>query len=248
MARNELLTCQTTIFSILSKQNHVTHLLDYSSFFYLIQRNGNDNHRLKESKNKRMKRSNLALVVAIPPCFGLAVASTAEFVRSSCQTTNYPDLCEKYLSAYAPKVRRSPRQLARAALTVTADRTAAASKFVERFSTPRGRPSPSARGARGGGAVRDCLETLADSVDRLRRSVREMERMGRYGSQSFRWHLGNVQTWVSAALTDENTCLDSLAQDRSAAAVRPMIRSQVVHVSHLTSNALALINRLDPNH
>ncbi|ONK71647.1 uncharacterized protein A4U43_C04F10880 [Asparagus officinalis] len=54
----------------------------------------------------------------------------------------------------------------------------------------------------------------------------------------------NAQTWVSAALTDESTCLDSLAQDSSSAHVRGRIRERILKVAQVTSNALALLNRL----
>ncbi|KAK8957618.1 hypothetical protein KSP39_PZI000831 [Platanthera zijinensis] len=146
------------------------------------------------------------------------------------------------LSGHSPAVRQSPSQLARAALTAATERAITVSSFVRRMSAGGKRPSI----ARDGGAVRDCVETMGDTVDRLRSSVKEMELLGRYGSRSFKWHLSNVQTWVSAALTDENTCLESLSEDKSAAGVRTEIRRQIAGVSKLTSNALALVNKLDP--
>ncbi|XP_008784634.1 21 kDa protein [Phoenix dactylifera] len=179
-------------------------------------------------------------------CFSAETLASAhssapvDFIRASCGATLYPALCVECLKSYASVVRRSPRQLARTALAVTADRAQSASTFVSRL-TPG---SKSAR-SREAGAVQDCLETMSDSVDGLRRSVREMRRMGRAGSDRFMWHLDNVQTWVSAALTDQSTCLDSLAQNASGR-LRAAIRKKVVVVSHLTSNALALVNRLDP--
>ncbi|RRT41537.1 hypothetical protein B296_00051584, partial [Ensete ventricosum] len=131
-----------------------------------------------------------------------------DFIRSSCRATQYPHLCERCLSTYAPPVRRSPRGVAAAALAVSADKARSASAFVRRVSVGV-RPVRS----RESGAVQDCMETMRDSVDRLRRSVQEMKRMGRARSPRFAWHLSNVQTWVSAALTDEGTCLDSVSQN-----------------------------------
>ncbi|KAJ6791267.1 ripening-related protein precursor [Iris pallida] len=173
-----------------------------------------------------------------------AAPPAGDFIRASCRSTRYPSLCEECLAAYAEAVRHSPRSLAHAALSVSADRARAASSFVGRLSAPPGGRSAHS-GRRGGGAVRDCLDTLADSVDRLRRSDREMRRMGRRGTRSFEWHLSNVQTWVSAALTDESTCLDSLSEDSSGAGgTRAEIRKRIVDVARVTSNALALVNRL----
>ncbi|KAK8944620.1 hypothetical protein KSP39_PZI007689 [Platanthera zijinensis] len=187
--------------------------------------------------NRRFALAATAAAVITLLCFTAGEAVPFQFIRSSCKVTQYPNLCEKSLYDFKPALqRRSPRQLAHAALTVTAQRAVRVSNFVHQVSA--------ARGSHYGGGVRDCVETLGESVDRLRLSVKEMERMGRYRSRSFRWHLSNVQTWVSAAITDQTTCIDSLAEDKSAAG--PQIRSQIVYVNHLASNALALINRLNP--
>ncbi|XP_039135131.1 pectinesterase inhibitor 9-like [Dioscorea cayenensis subsp. rotundata] len=159
-----------------------------------------------------------------------------EFIRKSCSTTRYPDLCMQCLSTFATTVHHSHRQLANAALSVSSDRAHAVSSFISSTNLP----------SHQSGAIKDCIETLADSVDRLRSSMKEMSHMGRAGSQAFSWHLSNVQTWVSAALTDENTCLDELPRRAAAdeAGFRAAVRKKVVEVAQVTSNALALVNRI----
>ncbi|EAZ38252.1 hypothetical protein OsJ_22629 [Oryza sativa Japonica Group] len=88
--------------------------------------------------------------------------------------------------------------------------------------------------------------TWADSVGHLRDAAQELGgNMGRAGSPGFKWHLSNVQTWCSAALTDENTCLDGLSRGVDAA-TRSAIRGKIVEVAQVTSNALALVNRVAP--
>lgn len=89
-------------------------------------------------------------------------------------------------------------------------------------------------------AVRDCIDNMGDSVDQLSQSLREL---GKTNGQDFLWHMSNVQTWVSAALTDDNTCLDGFSGSSMNGKLKSAIRSRVVHVSQVTSNALALVNR-----
>src|SRR5262249_42997278 len=89
-----------------------------------------------------------------------------EFIRASSRPTRYRALCESSLSGYASAVRRSPRQLAHAALAVTLARARSASAFVGRLG--------GGGGSREAGAVQDCIENVGDSVDRLRRSAAEM--------------------------------------------------------------------------
>ncbi|WOK92893.1 21 kDa protein-like [Canna indica] len=180
------------------------------------------------------------LVVALCVSAGevTSTGSPTDFVRSSCGATRYPDLCFRCLASYAPAVRHSERQLARAALSVSVDRARSASTYVARVMA--GAKSGNAKDA---GAVKDCLENIADSVDQLRKSAEELDRLGRVGSADFTWHMSNVRTWCSSALTDENTCLDSLSEHCSSA-VRSTVRPKVVEVAQITSNALALVNRV----
>nr|GEU91433.1 retrovirus-related Pol polyprotein from transposon TNT 1-94 [Tanacetum cinerariifolium] len=51
--------------------------------------------------------------------------------------------------------------------------------------------------------------------------------------------MSDVQTWVSSAMTDEDTCSEGFANDKKMEGV---VRGKLVNVVHLTSNALALIN------
>ncbi|KAG2614173.1 21 kDa protein-like [Panicum virgatum] len=174
-------------------------------------------------------------------------AAASDFIRKSCRDTQYPSLCVQSLASYGGSPPpRSPRELARAALMVSADRARAASAYVGRLCG--GAAKKGGRKGTAAGAVRDCLENLADSVGHLRDAAQEMggAGMGRAGSAAFKWHLSNVQTWCSAALTDENTCLDGLAGRGVDAGTRAAIRGRVVEVAQVTSNALALVNKVGP--
>lgn len=66
--------------------------------------------------------------------------------------------------------------------------------------------------------------------------------------QDFVWHMSNVQTWVSPALTDENTCLDGFGGRLMDDRVKAAIRRRIPHVAQITSNALALVNHFASRH
>lgn len=179
------------------------------------------------------------LVVAADSAAAVSPGEAVDFVRRSCRSTEYPRVCESTLVPCAAGVGRSPRRLARAALVVGADRARNCSAYIH-----------GADSGSGSGAMKDCAELARDAAERLRQSAAEMERMGRAGTPRFAWSLSNVQTWASAALTDTSTCLDSLAQHQARGgkdsddAVR--VKRRVVAVAQATSNALALVNRLQP--
>lgn len=89
---------------------------------------------------------------------------------------------------------------------------------------------------------------IDDSARRLRQSVGELTRMGPAGSPQNAMCMSNVQTWISAALTDQNMCLSSISQagadgGQDAAA----IMKKVEEARQVTSNALSLVNLIGAN-
>lgn len=57
-----------------------------------------------------------------------------------------------------------------------------------------------------------------------------------------------METWVSAALTDETTCMDGFAGKGMDGKIKESVRAQVVAVARVTSNALALVNNFAAKH
>ncbi len=85
----------------------------------------------------------------------------------------------------------------------------------------------------------DCVEELSDSVDELQRSIVEMGSI--IGGSNFEVQMNDILTWVSAALTDDDTCMDGFAGNAMNGNVKTIVRRHILKVAHLTSNALALI-------
>ncbi|PKI65767.1 hypothetical protein CRG98_013839 [Punica granatum] len=167
-----------------------------------------------------------------------SAAVAANFIKAQCGATEYPALCVESLSAYANTIGQSPQELAQAALSVSIGRAKAAKGYVTRSAKLSGLKK------REVAAIKDCLEEIGDSVDRLSRSAEEMKKVkGSKGQEEFVWHVSNVETWVSAALTDDNTCMDGFSGKALNGNLKASIRSRIVNVAQVTSNALALVTR-----
>lgn len=80
-------------------------------------------------------------------------------------------------------------------------------------------------------------------MDRLGRAVQELKQVGGSKGEEFVWHMSNVQTWVSAALTDDSTCMDEFSEKGMSGKLKESIRGKVLNVGQVTSNALALVNQ-----
>ncbi|KAI3420740.1 PMEI domain-containing protein [Psidium guajava] len=190
-----------------------------------------------------MARLALFLISSLSVYFHFTTAATnnptaaATFVESSCSAVQYPALCVQSLAAYASAIKQSPQQLAQTALAVSLARAQSARDFVARSTKFRGLK------AREYEAIKDCLEEMGDTVDRLVKSAKELKSASGSKGQDFVWHVSNVQTWVSAALTDANTCFDGYASAALNGRLKTSIRSRALNVARVTSNALALVNQ-----
>ncbi|XAR66153.1 Pectinesterase [Bertholletia excelsa] len=179
----------------------------------------------------------LPLVLSALSLAGAAAPATTSFITASCRETEYPPVCMESLSAYASAVKQSPKELAQAALTVSLARAESTRAFVKKLTKFKGLKPREYQ------ALKDCADEIDDTVDRIGRSVTEMKAMGSGKSKEFLWHISNVETWVSAALTDENTCSDGFAGKAMDGRIKASVKAKVTNVAQVTSNALALINK-----
>ncbi|XP_041007856.1 21 kDa protein-like [Juglans microcarpa x Juglans regia] len=194
---------------------------------------------MEGSSSKYLITFLLILVAISSACINSGMAAKAnrlstEFIRTSCRSTIYPSLCFSSLSVHANSIQTSPQLLASTALNVTLSSAQSTSRLMVRLSKTRGM-SP-----RVVSAITDCVEELSDSVDELRNSIAEMSSLK---SSNFNLMINDIQTWVSAALTDESTCTDGFHGKSMNGNVKTTVREKIVKVAQLTSNALALINQ-----
>uniref|UniRef100_A0A7N1A418 Pectinesterase inhibitor domain-containing protein n=1 Tax=Kalanchoe fedtschenkoi TaxID=63787 RepID=A0A7N1A418_KALFE len=168
------------------------------------------------------------------PCLAAPRGGTdTEFIRTSCAATSYPTLCYTSLSAHANVIQKNPKLLAHTALAVALSTAKTMSSSMLRLSNTPGLKH------REVGAMKDCVEEMADSVEQIQKSLREMDS---FRGAGFRMMISDVQTWVSAALTYEDTCTEGFSSKVMNGRVKTMVRGNILKIVQLTSNALALIN------
>ncbi|GMN40934.1 hypothetical protein TIFTF001_010150 [Ficus carica] len=167
----------------------------------------------------------------------LQAKTNTEFIRTSCVGTTYPKLCFSSLSTHASTIKTSPQLLASTALSVTLSSAKTTSSVMVKLSSSHGLKPREVE------AMKDCIDELSDSVDELKQSMGEMSQLGKGNSADFKLMINDIQTWVSAALTDENTCTDGFEDKSMNGNLKTVVRGRIVNVAQLTSNALALINR-----
>ncbi|XP_048431301.1 pectinesterase inhibitor 3-like [Pyrus x bretschneideri] len=193
----------------------------------------------------RFRLSLLPLLVLLCSPYSAAAAATARkhtsqhnpastLVRSSCRHATYPKICLRTLSDYAGPA-KTPRDLAQASVSVSLARARRVSGFLAQLSanflgTKRQRS-----------AIGDCVDLMSSSVDELSETLGELQHLR---EETFRFQMSNAQTWLSAALTDDDTCLDGI-QEADVKAKAADVKRKIKNAARVTSNALYLINRLD---
>lgn len=166
---------------------------------------------------------------------------TMAFIKASCKNTLYQDLCIRYLSKFTNPTMEDPQQLAHIALSVSLSRALHTRAYLMKVTQELN----IMKNTRDYSSVQDCLSQINDSVDQLEQSMREIGLLKRLSSLAidnrFLWHISNVETWVSTALTDANTCVNSFSGHKISK-LKALIRVRAQNVVEVTSNALALFH------
>ncbi|KAL2335870.1 hypothetical protein Fmac_010316 [Flemingia macrophylla] len=187
------------------------------------------------------KLGSLVMVV-VSACMAVGIAgASSNFIKSSCSKTTYPAVCVSSLSVYASRIQQDPQSLVETALSLSLNRSQSTKAFVAKCNRLKGLKS------REYAALKDCAEEIGDSVDRLRRSLKELTLCKQQG-KDFAWHISNVETWVSSALTDDTTCGDGFSGKALSGKIKDSIRASMLNLAQVTSNALSLINQYAAKH
>ncbi|KAK7337449.1 hypothetical protein VNO77_18025 [Canavalia gladiata] len=176
----------------------------------------------------------LALFLSLLTNTGLMVfAKGNNNVREACSVTRYKNLCVHSLAPFANTAGRSPSKWARAGVSVTIGEVKKVQAYLAKLKM-QGRMK-----GRNRVALSDCVETFADALGELHMSLGVLRKLSR---STFSTQMGDLNTWISAALTDEDTCLDGF-QGKNEKQIK-LLQNKVHNVSYITSNALALVNKL----
>ncbi|KAL3849756.1 hypothetical protein ACJIZ3_011638 [Penstemon smallii] len=182
----------------------------------------------------------LSILLASTITFTYSLASQDKnrddsYAQDACSVTRYHNICIHSLAPFADKAKDNPIIWARVGVSVTIREAKKLSQYLTKLKGNRGNVTK----GRNIIALSDCLECFQDTLDNLHKSLGVLRNLsfGEFNSQ-----MEDVTTWVSAALTDEDTCLDGFGEKKGKR-IKTLV-NRVSNVSYMTSNALALVNKL----
>ncbi|VFQ88734.1 unnamed protein product [Cuscuta campestris] len=164
-------------------------------------------------------------------------ASLLNFVHSTCSIKDINHtLCYESLAPHAILIKGSPRRVAQVALSITKSEARSARDDI--LGKIRAKRASETLGKRENVALGDCHELMSDLCNSLKPTAKELAIANTGNQTKFLEHIGNVQTWLSAAITDPDTCLDGLDGE-----TKVEMEERVSKVTQLTTVALALVNK-----
>ncbi|XP_020675554.1 putative pectinesterase/pectinesterase inhibitor 24 [Dendrobium catenatum] len=157
-----------------------------------------------------------------------ADSSLRTSIKSLCSTTLYPDSC---YASLAPVVTNSssldPAVLFRFAVQAAKDAIFTSAKLFDDPNLKQGIKSLS------NAAISDCKQLLSLAAEHIEDCTTSATN---FTSESF---VDDLKTWLSAAITDQDTCLDGLGNDLGVNIAVAMKNS-----TEITSNSLSILNQI----
>ncbi|KAG6428807.1 hypothetical protein SASPL_106844 [Salvia splendens] len=165
---------------------------------------------------------------------GESPATTSAALKSLCSATEYPESCVTSLRSSNSS---DPQTIFRYSLSVAAEALAKASDFATEYVRKHESLGASARQA-----LQVCSAVLGDAADSLSETIDSAHTSD--GKQLLSVS-DNLRTWLSAAITDQDTCLDALDEaGANATAVRDDVRKLLANSTEFASNSLAIVTKV----
>ncbi|KAL7003117.1 pectinesterase [Sarracenia purpurea var. burkii] len=159
------------------------------------------------------------------------ITTSGKAIKNICEPTDYKEVCVQSLTTAAGNT-SDPKELIKVAFQVAMEQMQQAvqnSTLLQELQTdPRTKD-----------AVGDCQDLANSALNDLKRSI---GKMGEVDASSIDELLANLKTWLSGAITYQETCLDGFENTTGDAGEK--MKEYLKIGMQLTSNALAMVTEI----
>ncbi|KAK4774597.1 hypothetical protein SAY86_009532 [Trapa natans] len=161
-------------------------------------------------------------------------------IRSTCSSTLYPDLCFSSVASSTDPSRemKTAKDVIRTGLEHTV-----LSTQKNYFTFKKKLAARSLLRARQATALYDCLEMVAQTLHELNATLHDLIACPN-GSRSIARVIDDMKTYLSAAMTNQDSCLDGFSHSSAEKKLRETLKAGQTYVFQLCSNALAMIRNM----
>ncbi|KAF8011264.1 hypothetical protein BT93_J1772 [Corymbia citriodora subsp. variegata] len=157
-------------------------------------------------------------------------------LKAVCSVTQYPDSCFSSISAAETANATDPEQLFKLSLAVAMGELQKLPSYAARLAS-----KVNAGDARAKAALDVCSGVFEDAIDRLNDSISSLA-AGAGDKILSSSKINDMKTWLSATITDQETCLDSLQEINST--LIDDVRAAMENSTEFVSNSLAIVTRI----
>nr|GEU82990.1 probable pectinesterase/pectinesterase inhibitor 61 [Tanacetum cinerariifolium] len=162
---------------------------------------------------------------------GSSIHKPTKAISRVCSRTLYQNLCVNSLVEFPGSLIASEKELVHISVNVTLQRVGKAYDTSTDINNL-------AMDTRVRSAYSDCLELLDDSVDQLRSSLMSVAPSA-LSESSAAGSSDDIITWLSASLTNHDTCTEGLSEAEDGE-VKNLMKDKLKDLSELVSNSLAI--------
>ncbi|KAK2652493.1 hypothetical protein Ddye_012349 [Dipteronia dyeriana] len=203
------------------------------------------------NKNKKLFLALIATLLLVSAVVGIVVgvnsrknsdketsAASHVILKTACGNTKYPGLCYSSIAAVPEAAKKVTSQKDVIELSLNLTTTTVEHNFfkIEKLLKTRDLTK------REKTALHDCLETIDETLDELHKAVDDLHEYP--NKKTLIQHADDLKTLMSAAMTNQETCLDGFSHDDADKKVRKTLMSGQKHVEKMCSNVLAMIKNM----
>eukprot|EP00253_Pinus_taeda_P013168 PITA_13168 len=159
--------------------------------------------------------------------------STSNTVHRACSSTLYPEFCVSTVSSFPGLSKRpDPMEILKAVVNLSIN-------AVEKAKAKARSLSRSDLDQRQRGALQDCFELFHNTLHELHGTLSDLKNAT---FMSIPQHASDLETLLSAAITNQYTCIDSFSGCNGT--LKQRLLGRLHNVSHLVSNSLAMVKNI----
>eukprot|EP00253_Pinus_taeda_P036122 PITA_36122 len=159
--------------------------------------------------------------------------STSNAVHRACSSTLYPEFCVSSVSSFPGLSKRpNPMEIVKAVVHLSI-------YAVEKVTAKAHSLSCPGLDQRQRGALKDCFELFHDTLDELHGTLSDLKNAT---FMSIPQYASDLETLLSAAITNQYTCLDSFSHSKGN--LKQRLLGGLRNVSRLVSNSLAMVKNI----
>ncbi|MCL7043079.1 hypothetical protein MKW94_012456 [Papaver nudicaule] len=170
--------------------------------------------------------------------------SLSQSIKAVCSVTQYPDSCFRSISSMHNGSSDSPDPKELFLLSLKA----AVKELSGLTSLPDNIISKKINGVdrRVKNALLDCKSLFDDAIEELNSSISSITDLGPDKDMLSTARIENIKTWLSSAITDQETCLDGLIEMNTSSPIHERVKSAMKNSTEFTSNSLAIVTKIIP--